>query len=158
MTKQKRDNDYYMQRLKTVSPALYAKVRDGKMSVNKARQLAGLGGSRPPLARLKDAWKKATPAERNSFLSWAGLPGAPAAPLPASSSAFDADGRMLGWARRRIPEIMHRRKLSFGNVADELGVKRLNPSVMNAVRNGTRIKEVGTALAIDHWLARNASV
>lgn len=171
MAAQKRDNDYFKKKLKSKNRALYDEVVAGRMSVNKARQLAGMGGKRTWLSQLKHAWKCASPADRKKFLSWAGLtvPAAAAAPKPApslavaaatpgSGTAFDGDGHMLDWARRRIPEIMDRRGMSFGLVADELGLNRMNPSVMLAVRRNSRIKEASTAAAIDAWLKTNSSV
>lgn len=167
MAEQKRDSDYFKKKLRSKNRALYDEVAAGRMSVNKARQLAGMGGKRTWLSQLKHAWRSASPADRTTFLSWAGLtvpvaapaPPSPVAPTtPGSSTAFDADGRLLPWARRRIPEIMARRGMSFGLVADELGLNRMNPSVMLAVRRNNRIKEASTAAAIDAWLKKNASV
>jgi hypothetical protein len=78
-------------------------------------------------------------------------------PTVASGSAFDADGRLKPWARRRILEIMDRRGIRAGDVSDELGLKRLNVSVMRAVHRGERVKE-STAEAVDKWIVANASV
>jgi hypothetical protein len=166
---QKRDSDYFKEKLRRRRKDLYDEVMAGRMTVNKARQLAGMGGKRTWLSQLKHAWKKASPAERATFLSWAGptAPSPAAAPVsptpptltaPAGGTAFDADGYMQTWARRRIPEIMSRRSMSFGDVADELKIKRLDPSVMNAVKNDTRIKSMATRAAIDEWLMANAGV
>lgn len=158
MPRQVHDNAYYLRKIRGKRPDLHADVLDGKLTISQARKLAGLGGARTRLHELKNAWKKATPKEQSDFLFWAGLAPPTTPPASATGSAFDVDGVMLDWARRRIPEIMSRRRLSFGEVADELGLKRLNPSVMNAVRNGTRIKSTATASAIDAWLAKNVSV
>lgn len=59
MAKQIRNNEYYLQRLETLRHDLYAKARAGEISVNKARQLAGLGGTRTRLNELLNAWEKA---------------------------------------------------------------------------------------------------
>lgn len=158
MTKPKRDRDYYLQRLKKDRPDLYRGVRDGKLSVNKARQLAGLGGRRTRLNELQNAWKKATTLEQSQFLSWAGIAGTPPTSLPPTGgSAFDGDGKMLGWARRRIPEIMQRRNISSGDLATELGLKKLDGSVMSAVRRDVRL-DASTAAEVDRWLLKHASI
>lgn len=158
MTKSKRDKNYYLQRLKKDEPALYRDVLDGKLSVNKARQLAGLGGSRTRLNELKNAWDKASPLERSQFLSWAGIAGASSATGPSTTgSAFDTDGMMLDWARRRIPQIMQRRNMSPGDLATELGLKKLDGSVMSAVRRDVKLA-ASTAAEVDRWLIKHASI
>lgn len=72
MVEQRRDNAYYMQRLKKGWPALHRKVLNGKMTLAAARREAGLGGHRTRLHELNNAWSKATPAERSRFLLDAG--------------------------------------------------------------------------------------
>ena len=80
MTGQKHDNDYYLGRLKKVNPALYNDVLAGKLTVNKARQMAGLGGGRNTVNELLRNWGKATAAERATFLARTGL--SLSSPLP----------------------------------------------------------------------------
>jgi hypothetical protein len=163
---QRRNNEYYLQRLKKDHPGLYRDVLAGRVTVNKARQLAGnLGATRTRLGELKNAWLKGSPGERAEFLKWAGLITSPPAPAPAAPTAapslppaFDSNGVMAAWVRRRIPEIMSRRVLTPGGLADELGIKRLDQSVMTAVRLGTRIRSSAVALAVEDWLTKNSSV
>jgi len=161
MAIQKRDSDYFKKKLRRRRKDLYDEVLAGRMTVNKARQLAGMGGKRTWISQLKNAWGKASPAERSQFLRWAGLTASsptPPAPVPSpGGSAFDSDGYMLDWARRRIPEIMQRRSMSSGDVAEELGLKRLDASVMMAVRGDVKVK-ASTATEVDRWLVKNASV
>lgn len=159
MSTGKRDNAYYMQRLKKW-PSLYREVVAGRMSVTKARQLAGLGGTRTRLSELKNSWSKATPIEQAQFLAWLGIsghPGSTPASITTPRSAFGPTGEMLEWARRRIREIMTRRSLSSGDLAVELGLKRLDASVMMALRGDVKVN-ASTAAEVDRWLVKNASV
>jgi hypothetical protein len=155
----KRDNAYYLQRLKKDWPALYREVQSGRMSVAEARRRAGLGGHRTRLHELKNGWTHATPSERSKFISWARstLPAAPA-PMPAAKTAWAGDERMLDWAKRRIPEVMRRRKLSYAQLADEVGISRLDASLAGAIARDNRVKSPATRAAMDRWLDLNASV
>lgn len=164
MPRQRHDNDYYLKKLRDKHKGLYADILAGKLSVPEARKLAGLGGTRTRLHELKNAWTKATPQERADFLRWASLASPPAPPpaglalVPASGAAFDADGTMLSWARRRVKEVLDRRKLAPRDLADELGIRRLDQSVMTAVTRGTRIRSPVVVSAVEAWLLKNASV
>lgn len=161
MSIQRRDNAYYLQRLKKDRPDLHLEVQGGRMTVAQARKLAGLGGSRTRLHELRNSWRHATPKERHDFLAWAGV-GVITTPWtgrPAGlTTAWSADMTMLDWAKRRLIEIMTRRRLSYGDVADELGIKRLDASVASAVRSGTKVKSASSRSAVDRWLASNASI
>jgi hypothetical protein len=154
----KRDNAYYLQRLKAW-PALHREVQNGRISVAEARRRAGLGGHRTRLHELKNAWTHATPSERSTFISWARstLPMAPP-PTPATKTAWSGDERMLEWAKRRIPEIMVRLDLSHAQLADQLGISRLDASLAGAMARDNRVKSPATRAALDRWLALNASV
>ena len=166
MTEQKRGREYYLQRLKKDSPSLYSAVLAGTMTVGAARKKAGLGGSRTRLHELKNAWTKGTPADRADFLSWISVSSRPTAsstpasipPVASSVTAWHSDGTLLTWARRRIPEIMSRRRLKSGQVNDELGIKRLDQALSRAVIRGTRVRSTTTRTAVDRWLVANAKV
>lgn len=157
MPRQKHDNEYYLKKIRGKRPDLHAEILAGRLSVNQGRKLAGLGGARTRLQELKNAWTKATPQEQLDFLAWAGL-GTPAAPpVSAPSSAFDREGIMLDWARRRIPEIMTRRDMQSADLAEELGLKRSDTSVMTAIRYDDKLAS-NTATEVDRWLMKNAGV
>lgn len=157
----KRDNAYFMQALKKKHMHLVVEILAGRMTVSQARKLAGMGGKRTRLHELKNAWGKATDAERHEFLKWAreGLP----VPTPTAAvarprePAFSADRRMMPWAKTRILEIMDRRRLTSSNLAVELGLRPLDFSVMKAVRRDSKVKDE-TVTAVTDWLARCASV
>lgn len=154
----KRGNAYYLQRLKAW-PALYREVQSGRMSVAEARRRAGLGGHRTRLHELKNAWSHATPSERAQFISWARstLPATPAL-IPAAKTAWSGDERMLDWAKRRVPEIMGRRNLSYAQLADQLGINRLDASLAGAIARDNRVRSPATRAALDRWLDLNAAV
>jgi hypothetical protein len=154
----KRDNAYYLQRLKKW-PDIYRDVSSGIITVAEGRRRAGLGGHRTRLHELKIAWTHSTPSERHQFLLWAKstLPAPPKSGV-AGKTAWAADGRMLDWARRRIPDIMARRNLRYGQFADELGIDRLDASVAGAIRNNGRVRTPATRAAVDRWLSLNATV
>jgi hypothetical protein len=149
--KQIRDNNYYIQRLKKVAPDLHSRVMAGEITVTKARQLAGLGGTRGRLSELKNSWRKATPAERRTFLVWVSS----LAAMP--RGAFDPDGLMRPWASKRISQILVRRMMSSGDLSQELGLKRLDASVAMAMQRNVRVKE-STRVAVEKWLEENAHV
>lgn len=155
----KRDNAYYLQRLKKDWPALYREVQDGRLRVADARRRAGLGGNRTRLHELKNAWTHATPSERSKFISWARstLPAAPVL-VPTTRTAWSSDNRMLDWAKRRVPELMRRLSLSGVQLADQLGISRLDMSLARAIARDNRVKSPATRAALDRWLALNAAV
>lgn len=161
MPKQKRDNAYYLKRLQKDRPDLYRDVQDGRLTVARARRLAGLGGSRTRLHELRNAWLRASPEERSEFLHWMGAiepSSGSVLPPPHAETAWSRDLTLSDWASRHVIEVMHRRNLTPGSLADELGIKRLNVSVMSAVQRGTKVNSSLVREALDKWLKANASV
>lgn len=154
----KRDNAYYLQRLKKW-PDIYHDVISGIITVAEGRRRAGLGGHRTRLHELKNAWTHATPSERRQFLLWAKstLPAPPKRGV-AGKSAWSGDGRMLDWAKQRIPKVMARRRIGHAELNDELGIKRSNQAVAGAIRNDNRVRTPATRAAVDRWLSLNATV
>ena len=157
----KRDNDYYLQRLKRGWPDLFREVQDGHISVAAARRRAGLGGARTRLHELKNAWNHATASERVAFLKWAKAsispPVAPALVAP-PPTAWSAEGRLTERAKRRIEEVMDRRGLLAGTLADELGINRLDASVSRALSRNSKVHTATTREAVDRWLNANEGV
>jgi len=154
----KRDAEYYKKRLQREHPGIFADLVAGAYpSVRAAALTAGLVKPRSALSELKSAWRKATPAQKRQFLSWArsgSLPVTSAASLP--TAAFDADGSLLPWARERILEIMDRRKIGQTAVMRELGSSPLNVSLWSAVSNKTKVRQPNLRHAVDKWLADHA--
>jgi hypothetical protein len=164
MAKQKRDNDYYKQRLKKERPDLYRDVQDGKLTVNKARRMhGGLGGVRTPLTKLKSAWDTATAAEKRDFLIWVRSKTAPVAAKsgstsPSGAAVFGATQTLESWARRRVLEVIARRGLSAGDFAEELGLSRLDQAVITGAKNGTKIRSSDARSSLERWLKKNVAV
>lgn len=157
MPKQKRDNAYYLSVLKKDYPGLYHDVQAGKLSVRQARIEAGLGAARSRLHELKNSWAKASPLEQAEFLAWAGLIGVsssgspsthPTSPAAPAGPAFTSSGHLNPWAKARILDVMVRRKMKPGDLAADLGLSRLDQSVMMAIKNGWKVKST-TATEVD---------
>lgn len=151
---QKRDNAYYLQRLKKRRPDLYRECQAKRMTVSAARKAAGLGAERTRLHELKNAWTKATTDERRAFFDWLRGLGAATAAIPPGKTAFGRDGVMLAWARKRIAELMVRRGMSSGHLSRELGLLSRDTSIMTAVRRKVKLA-ADTAKKVDRWLAAN---
>jgi hypothetical protein len=154
----KRDSRYFIGRLKNEHPAIHADLVAGRhTSVRAASIAAGLVKPRSALSELKSAWRKATPAQRRQFISWAKSAVAPSAPVRPSKTAFDINGRLLPWARERILEIKDARNIVRGSVImDELGFSRRDPSFWNAVWNHTSVRQADLRRAVEKWLADQA--
>ncbi|MGO4917581.1 hypothetical protein [Pseudogemmobacter sp. W21_MBD1_M6] len=175
--KQIRDNEYYEDRLKTEHPALFADVVAGRLSKAQAFRKAGLKKPRTRLQEMTNAWDRSTSAEKHAFLAHIGM----ASPLiatsgvkpPAAVSMTSASPTSITAATskrpaptyhelqpkiaERIQDIMDKRKLKPGDVAEELGFKRLDASLPTAIVRGTRINSrMMAALAL--WLKANSSV
>lgn len=161
--KQKRDNAYYQQQLKHYHPAIHSDFLAGKYSsLREALIVAGIKKPRSRLHELKNAWGKATAAEQEEFLRWlsaqlgvATLPASIAAPSATGPVAIDR--RLEDWVKARIQEIMDRRTMSSGDVMDELGFNRLNPSLGLALARGDRLQPEMID-AIEKWLDANQAV
>ncbi|MBZ4024075.1 hypothetical protein CKO11_16630 [Rhodobacter sp. TJ_12] len=82
--KPKRDNDYFLKRLKDEHPQIYTDYLAGKFkNPTEAFKVAGLVKSKTPLQKLENAWKDASDAERAAFKAMIGCTtpaGAPTAP------------------------------------------------------------------------------
>lgn len=184
MGRVKRDNRYYLDRIEAEHPATYKEVLDGKISVQEARRRHKMGGERTRLHELKNAWVKGSQAQRDEFLTWlrgrGDLPAIAGAATPARTpvarstrirpspvilpagsgvpgSVFDSSGRLTADACKRILHVMDARGMKSGDLCDELGLKRLDASVMMAVRRGN-VLAATTQVKLEKWLAANSAV
>ncbi|MCZ4072545.1 hypothetical protein [Agrobacterium sp. LMR679] len=159
--KQKRDSAYYEERLRGEFPAIYADLQAGKhRTITEAAIAAGLKKSRTRLHELKNAWQKASTQERDEFEKW--LLAQSGVNMPHLSPAgatlpVAVDLRLQSWAKSRIKAIIARRNLRMGDVMAELGEKRLNPSLGQALHNGSRLRPTLLA-ALEGWLEKNKHI
>ncbi len=159
--KQKRDSAYYEERLKNEFPLVYADLKAGKhRTITEAAIAAGLKIPRTRLHELKNAWQKANAQERDEFEKWLLAQSGIKTPHPSSASAkvpVAIDRRLQPWAKSRIKAIMARRNLQMGDVMAELGEKRLNPSLGQALHNGSRLRPTLVA-TLEGWLEKNKHI
>ncbi|MDW9362502.1 hypothetical protein GYB70_12925 [Sinorhizobium meliloti] len=168
--KMKRDNKYYLERLKVEHPPIYADLGAGKYpSARQAFIVAGYRRDPALLTKLKGMWARADGAERREFLRWLGL--ARPASAGASSTSFrhaptpTATSSGAGSAPRKLTPseiaqteaIMTRRKLTMGDVMGELGCDPLDGSLGMAMRSHkpTQIKNAALLYALEKWLEKH---
>lgn len=159
--KQDRSNAYYKRRLQVEHRLIYDDFVAGKhKTLASALVEAGLKKPRSTLQALKSDWSKASAKEQRDFDVWRKRLGAPvtiAAP-PSSSPrrrAFDTGNRLLPWATKRIENLIARRHMKMGDLMNELGLDKLNPSIGLALQRGYRIKDAEVADKLEQWLADN---
>lgn len=152
LKKQKRDNDYYLGRLEKEHPSIHADLLAGKYgSARAALEAAGLRKPTSVLSSLKTAWSKASAAERAAFLRDIGA--VPSATSGSSAAPIAVGRRLTPAAKLKITTIMDSRNMTMGDVMDELGMKRLNPSLGMALSRDTEIS-AAMIKALEAWLGR----
>ncbi|OCP38331.1 hypothetical protein [Ensifer sp. LC163] len=162
--KPKRDNAYYEQRLKAEFPDVYGDVLAGRISsLRKALVIAGLKPQRTRLEKLKNSWAKATPGERDGFLTWLTITGAlPIASAPSSTTALSpeplpagtaiASGRyLLPSTITRIRAIMVKRRLKPGDVMLEMGFSSDGQSLARALAKNASLR-LAVIAGLEAWL------
>lgn len=156
-----RDAAYYEDRLKRDPPTIYADLKAGKYRiVTDAALAAGLKTKRTRLHEMKNAWEKATNAEKREFMTWLRASGSPGhlAPVVSKPLALLAVNRcLLPLTIARIDEIMSKRHLKIGDVMVEMGFPRLNASLGMALAGGTKLQPY-VITALEKWLAINSKV
>jgi hypothetical protein len=151
-TKARRDNSYYRQRMKREAPTVYADYVAGKFqSFAAARRAAKLVSPRTRLHELKNAWTKATKAERDEFVLWI-----KSSRSLASRAAIDSAGRLTPWGKQQVKAIMDRRHLRMGDLLSELGLNRLNPSIGQALARDTRLA-AAVATVLQRWISTHGT-
>lgn len=162
--KPKRDSAHDEQRLKAEFPDLYSDVLTGKIpSLRKALVVAGLRPQRTRLEKLKNSWAKATPGEREGFLTWLAISGVlpaasassvatPASAHPLPAGAPIASGRYLLPATiTRIRAIMARRRLKPDDVMAEMGFLSDGQSLARALAKNASLR-LAVIAGLEAWL------
>ncbi|MCV0394359.1 MAG: hypothetical protein K5872_13405 [Rhizobiaceae bacterium] len=149
-----RDHAYYMSRLEREHPTIFADWKAGKYrSARQALIAAGLRREQTHINTLKAAWKKASRREQTEFLKWVGTStSTSAAPI------VDAERRLLTTTAARIATVMARRGIEMGGVMDEMGFKRRDASLGNAMANRPTRLRPDVVRALEAWLDTNRTV
>jgi hypothetical protein len=148
----KRDNQYYLEKLRVNFPQIHSDLLAGLYkNVAEARRAAGTLKPRTPLNELMNGWSKATASERDAFRIHIGC-GPSASTL---SPPITIDRQLVPFSRRLIADIMTARGLSLRDVADGIGLKRLDTSLDMAFSRGTRLRQsVIDNLSV--WVKKNS--
>lgn len=177
MTKklQKRDNRYYLERLRCDHPSIYVDYQAGKYpSAAAAFIAAGLRKQRSQLDQLELAWAKASQSERDAFKTFIGcvaansMNSAPVTgtaspsgiPFPAPTTAgvgvaLHIDGYLSADTVAHLKKVMSHRNMKMGDLMVELGFKKLTPSLGLAINQGSRVKDQHLIDALEDWLKKN---
>lgn len=168
MTKkiQKRDNDYYLDRLRSGHPAIYADLRAGKFkNPSEAFIAAGLRRRKSALDYLRSAWSKASSAEQLAFKGEIGCTASttttsvgPTRMQVVARSASGSASPTVG--KRNLPatleaevrSIMARRKLKNGDVMREIGLNAHDSSLGMALQRGTLVQDE-LVVSLETWVA-----
>jgi hypothetical protein len=160
MPSQKRDNDYYLRLVEKRHPAIHAQYLAGHFRSASAAILAA-GVRQPPkqLHALLRAWSKASVTERTDFLSRIGATTTGTALSTSASPSgpvviADTESRLTSQGKRRIEEIMIKRKIKMGTVMNELGRTGLDASIGNAMNHDHRLKP-DLVVALQAWVDRH---
>lgn len=170
----RRDNDYYLERLRVEQPAVYRDYKAGKFkNVSEALRVGGLRQQRDSLTLLKSAWNRANTAEKDAFKLMIGCvapanvlsPTATAPPVPLSPSTYGHANRnatVLQATRKLSPvlaaavrQIMDRRKLKTGQIMREMGMNPRDASLGMALQRETQLRD-DLVKALDVWVERNS--
>lgn len=168
MTKkpQKRDNHYYLERLRVDHPGIHADLLAGRFKTPaEAFVAAGLRKSKTALDLLRSAWSKASATERDAFKGMIGCiatrssavilhPSFAAAVVPTTASPKKGMGHLAPTLASEVRAIMDRRNLKVGDVMHELGVNRLNASLGRALHRGDKVQN-DLITALEAWADRN---
>ena len=151
-TKQKRDNEYFLERLRVEHPAAHADFLAGEFkNLNEALVKVGLRKPRSSLDALKSAWKKASMSERDTFKAFIGCITPTVASAPVARPSFAKSPSHTTTAttgmshlppalKAAVSEIMKRRHLKLGQVMCEMGRDPLNTSLGRALFRDTQLQ------------------
>lgn len=145
------------ERLRLRCPGLYNDFTAGRIpSLRAALEIAGLRPERTRMQKLKNSWKKATPKERQEFLTWLTAEGETDLPSQAPPSgqpeAPIANGRyLLPQTILRMETIMTARGITPAEVMQDMGFGANDRSLLRAMARKTCLRlKVIEALKV--WL------
>ena len=152
----KRDANYYRERLRRDHPTVFAGLGDGTYrSVRAAAIKAGLIRQPGRVDALQRAWNKATAAEKKEFLDWArGKPKGSTKKIRTGADLVDANGWLTTAVSDQVRRAMAAQRLKMGDLMSELGLKRLNASVGNALHGRVRLN-ADTLDRLAAWLDKH---
>ena len=165
MADQKRGNAYYLERMETEHPTIFADYKAGKLTAAQAIVLAGYRKKETPKVIIERAWARASASERDEIrqlVCGSGTTAMPRAfsvatgPVAMTSAivVFDASGQLTIEGKSAIQDRMRLDRLSQSDVMDLLGFRRLNVSLWNAMRQDTAIRDRNLRDAISTWINR----
>jgi hypothetical protein len=159
---QKRDNQYYLERLKNEHPSIYADYLAKKFkNAAEAFVKAGLRKPKTPLDALQAAWNKASAADKDTFRVMIGcVSAAPATPSAVGITSPRIGGPTKGMSllppslASEVRAIIARRQITVGTVMRELGKSPLNASLGMSLERGTQVQD-SLITALTEWVARH---
>jgi hypothetical protein len=152
----KRDSDYFVGRLKAEHPAIYDDLRAGRIkSVRQAAAKAGLIHLPTRVDALKREWKRASPSQRQAFLTWVKVSrvGLKRKPAKAPRVAIDGSGRLTPDAIAFIRKWTSDRSVRPGQIMKQIGESNFDYTLAAALKGGRLRDEVHTSLTA--WLNRH---
>ena len=164
--KPKRDNSYYLDRLRAEHPTIYADFQAGKFrNASEAFVAAGLRKRASGFDALMSAWRNASPSDQDAFKLAIGC-STPASFAPVLSTSITSTvvrsavavatkpRRLSPQLKQDIQVIMDRRRLKIGEVMHELGLDRLNTSLGGALHRDSQLQE-SLIIALDGWVRKH---
>jgi hypothetical protein len=164
-TPQKRDNQYYLDRLRDEHPGVYADLQAGRYkNATEALVVAGLRKRRSVLDVLMSEWGKASNGEKDAFKRHIGCLAPSAQPLASAKIQPVAAVPIPSRGKRRLPhalkaavrDVMDRRKLKIGQVMTEIGFAPLDASLGGALRRDTQVQDK-MVQALELWVVTNGA-
>jgi hypothetical protein len=175
-SRQKRDNHYYLERLRDECPAIYADYQAGKFkNAAAAFVAAGLRKTKSDLDDLRSAWKKASQSDRSTFKVEIGCIGSVSATsgpvvknssgarasasigLAAATNPVHTHGYLAKDTVAQIEAVIARRRIKVSEMMAEMGFKKLNPALGLALNRGSQIRDPAVLAALENWLTRNSA-
>lgn len=159
---QKRDNQYFLERLKNEHPSIYADYQAKKFkNAAEAFVAAGLRKPKTPLDALQAAWNKASAADKDAFRVMIGcMSAASATPSTVATTSSRIGGPTSGMSllppslASEVRAIIARRQIKVGTVMRELGMSPLNASLGMALERGTQVQD-SLITSLTEWVARH---